>query len=221
MINYADINQLVVFMNEIIFVNYNKIKLLSKYLLDICEILNKLNLPVVWRLPTGLEVHQKYMKKHTKNIRPFKTTRTALALTITDKVSMDTKKQKTALMPNLIHSLDASVLFLLYNSFYKTLFKDTKNVNFYSVHDCYGVSAKYVDTLITILKTIYIELYCDSVYIQKFDQDIIWLIKSSYGESSTSYNDDTRTFNIVKDGSIEKITLPEISNILECKDKPL
>lgn len=159
------------------------------------------------------------MKKYTKNIKPFKHNSTALSLTITDKINMDTRKQKTALMPNLIHSLDASVLFLLYNSFYKTTFKYDKNVNFYSVHDCYGVSAKYVDTLITILKTIYIELYSDSVYIQKFDQDIITLIKSSYGESS--YDDNTRTFKIVNDGIVEYKTLPDISNIIECKDKPL
>lgn len=208
-------------MNEILFVNYSKIKQLSKYLINICEVLNYLDLPVVWRLPTGLEVHQKYMIKHTKNIRPFKTIRTALALTITHKVKMDNKKQKIALMPNLIHSLDASVLFLLYNSFYKTIFKYTNNVNFYSVHDCYGVSAKYVDTLITILKTIYIELYSDSAYIQRFDQDIIRLIMSSYGENSTSYDNKTRTFKIVKNGRDQEIRLPQISDILECKDKPL
>lgn len=124
-------------------------------------------------------------------------------------------------MPNLIHSLDASVLFLLYNSFYKTIFKYDNNVNFYSVQqdDCYGVSAKYVDTLITILKTIYIELYSDSVYIQKFDLDIIKLIQSSYGEDS--YCCDTRTFNITRNDIKECIKLPKISNITECKDKPL
>jgi DNA-dependent RNA polymerase len=219
--NYDDIDLLVKYMNEIIYVNYTKIKLLTKYLVDICQVLNNLNLPVIWRLPTGLEISQKYMKKYTKNIKPFKNLKTALSLTITDNIKIDTRKQKTALMPNLIHSLDASALFLLYNSFYKTVFKETHNVNFYSVHDCYGVTAKYVDTLISILKTIYIELYSDSLYLQKFDEDIIKMILSSYGEDSSSYNKKTRIIKIVKDGNKEDITLPEISNIIECKDKPL
>ena len=100
------------------------------------------------------------MKKHVKQIRPFKNNKTALSLTITDKIKMDTRKQKTAFMPNLIHSLDSSALFLLYNSFYNYINMqssvDDKIVNFYSVHDCYSVSCKYVETLITVLKTIYI-----------------------------------------------------------------
>lgn len=47
LVNYEDINLLVIFMNEILYVNYNKIKLLTKYLVDICEILNALSLPVL------------------------------------------------------------------------------------------------------------------------------------------------------------------------------
>lgn len=165
------------------------------------------------------------MKKYVKQIRPFNNVKTALSLTIIDKIKIDTRKQKTALMPNLIHSLDSSVLFLLYNSFYNNIHMDNsvnnKVVNFYSVHDCYGVSCKYVENLITILKTIYIELYSDSVYLQKFDQDIINYIQSTYGEDSSSYKKETRTITIVKEGKMKTLKLPEISPIIECKDKPL
>ena len=137
------------------------------------------------------------MKKHIKKIQSFKNKDTSISLTFTDKIKIDYKKQKTALMPNLIHSLDSSVLFLLYNSFYAFVDGDNNIVNFYSVHDCYGVSAKYVENLITILKTIYIELYSDSGYIQKFDQDVIKLIQFTYG-TNVKYNDNTRIISTDK-----------------------
>lgn len=47
LVNYDDINRLVIFMNEVLYVNYSKIKLLTKYLVDICGILNNLYLPVI------------------------------------------------------------------------------------------------------------------------------------------------------------------------------
>lgn len=37
------------------------------------------------------------MQKHTKNIKPFKNIKTALSLTITDEVNVDTRKQKKPL----------------------------------------------------------------------------------------------------------------------------
>ena len=73
-----------------------------------------------------------------------------------------------------MHSLDSASLTLLYNSFYKTLKASGNNsVNFYSVHDCYGVSAKYVNVLIQMLRTVYINIYSVNTYIEKFDEDVI------------------------------------------------
>lgn len=45
-VSYDDISLLVKYMNEIIKINYTKIKLLTHYLKDICELLNGLGLPV-------------------------------------------------------------------------------------------------------------------------------------------------------------------------------
>ena len=153
------------------------------------------------------------MKRHSKRVQPFSYLKNSLSLTITDKVKIDKQKQITALMPNLVHSLDATTLALLYNSFYNTVYND--NINFYSVHDCYGVTAKYVGTLINLLKTIYIGLYSDKGYIQKFDQDVINSIITVYGEDKCKYEDKTRTLFINKN----KIVLPELPDVVNSSIK--
>ena len=47
LVNYTDIDLLVKCINEILYINYPKIKLLTKYLKDMAIILNDLNLPIV------------------------------------------------------------------------------------------------------------------------------------------------------------------------------
>ena len=176
--------------------------------MKLLKILNKLNLPIVWRLPHGLMVSKKYMLRHSKKVQPFSYLKSSLTLTITDKVKIDKQKQITALMPNLVHSLDASTLALLYNSFYNYVNND--NVNFYSVHDCYGVTAKYVDILITLLKAVYIDLYSKEGYIQKFDRDIIRSILTAYGEDKCNYDKKYRIIYIGK----KKIVLPSLPDVV-------
>src|ERR1700740_549857 len=121
-------------------------------------------------------ISQKYMQKHTTRIKPFSYLNTSLSLTITDKINIDKQKQISALMPNLVHSLDAASLSLLYNSFYNSIEGD--HINFYSVHDCFGVTAKYIDTLITLLRSVYI--------------DVINYIITFYGEEQCKYDEKTR-----------------------------
>jgi len=111
-------------------------------------------------------------------------------------------------MPNLVHSLDAASLSLLYNSFYKSI--DSDHVNFYSVHDCFGVTAKYIDRLITLLRSVYIAIYSEIDYLEKFDNDVINNIITSYGDDQCSYNENTRIMYVDR----KKIILPPLPNIV-------
>jgi DNA-directed RNA polymerase len=122
---------------------------------------------------------------------------------------MDKNKQITAFMPNFVHSLDSTTLLLLYESFYKTV--DSRTVNFYSVHDCYGVTAKHIDLLISLLRSIYIRLYSDELYIVKFDEEIINFIISSYRIKESDYDKENRIIIVNK----KEHKLPVLSGLIE------
>jgi DNA-directed RNA polymerase len=61
-------------------------------------------------------------------------------------------------MPNLIHSLDANTLIMLRYEFSK-LHSDYNS--FYSVHDCFAVTADKVRDLIILIRSIYTKLYIE------------------------------------------------------------
>ena len=56
---------------ELVHIECPSIKILIDYLTDISKIMSKLDLPIIWRLPTGLTVTQKYLKLKKKAIRPY------------------------------------------------------------------------------------------------------------------------------------------------------
>lgn len=128
---------------------------------------------------------------------------------------MNLTKQKNALMPNLVHSLDAASMLLLYYSLKKTGSKQNY-VNFYSVHDCFGVTADKVELLITLIRNIYIDIYSDNKYIETFDKDFIENIKIHFGgEEKVIYVEDKREIIVDKDKIIKLPKLP--TNSLDVK----
>lgn len=115
------------------------------------------------------------MKTKTTSITPFLHSKSKLNFNITLKDSYDKNKQVRALMPNLIHSLDATSLSLLYNTFSKRY----KNAQFFSVHDCFGTTSEKVFILKTMLASVYTDLYSEDHYLYKFDRDIFTTLISN------------------------------------------
>lgn len=112
-------------------------------------------------------------------------------------------KQRNAAMPNLIHSLDASSIALLYDVYCKEVAN-----NIYTVHDCFAVTADKVDTLINILKGVYLRIYSDDIYIVNLHNYVKETIIKTRGLDS--FTSDGKYININKN----KVLYPTLKDVI-------
>jgi len=189
-INTKDVSLLVSSIKDIITNDFEKIRKLTRYLYNVGKMLNMLELPIVWILPTGLVIKQSYLESKTTVIKPFTHSKIKINLKTNIKDKYSKTKQIRALMPNLIHSLDATSLSLLCNNFYRNF----KGAQFYSVHDCFGTTCDKVPILKTMLASVYTELYSNEPYLKRFDECVLNGIKYS-----TNYTFDSKTRKLYLD----------------------
>lgn len=175
--------------NKIIYVEYPKLKKINSYLKKIAEICSTLNIPIVWALPSGLNVNQYYEESEAIRLKPFTYKKNTFKLAIGNK-KINKAKQIRALMPNLIqlHSLDATSLALLTENFFNC--SNSKVKNLYTIHDCFAVTGNNVEILINIIKFVYVQIYSDNNYLRKFDEGIIESIKLQFGKEV--FNDEKK-----------------------------
>lgn len=196
-LNNFDLNLFISTLEKVFINEFPKLKLLSNYLLNIASICSFLNISITWALPSGLEVKQYYVDSEAIRLKPFKFKKSTYNLKIkTNK--LDKKKQSRALMPNLIHSLDASSLSLILDLFYQNsnhIENFNHKINFFAIHDCFAVTANNIDNLFKFIKLVYIKIYSDDNYLKKFDKGIIESIKNQFGNDSFNHMDNTIKVN--------------------------
>jgi len=183
-------------LNNAIYIDYPKLSALLDYLKTIADISKKLKIPIPWILPTGLVVQQQFYATEKLKVKPFIYTKNMLNLTTINKNKYNDRKQKVALMPNLVHSLDAASLCIVINNYFnqdKFVVNPTpvisntnstnktesisghdvsdswqgtrasnlqeKNINFYSIHDCFAVPCNKMSKIMELLKSAYIIIY--------------------------------------------------------------
>lgn len=194
LISLKDISLLVSSIMFIIHNDFEKIKKLMKYLRNVATILTMLNLPVIWTLPHGLTVKQSYLEVKSVALRPYMYSKVKINMQVVNKNKLNKNHQVRALMPNLIHSLDATSLSLLNNKFNMLYLKENKKLpQFLSVHDCFGTTLDKVDTLKTLLTSVYMEIYSETSYLEIFDKNLIAFI---YETNKEVINKETREVTI-------------------------
>lgn len=184
----------------------------------VAEICSNLNITITWSVPSGLNVHQYYKDTEAIRLKPFRFSKKTFNL-VKFINKLNKAKQIRALMPNLIHSLDASSLALIVDLFFNTnkittsydipnnqitleennsiLINTNKQTNFYSIHDCFAVTANNVEKLVKIIKLVYIKIYSDNNYLREFELGIINSIKAhSHGGGKDSFNNEEKVIII-------------------------
>jgi len=143
-----------------------------------------------------------------KNIRfqPLNFSNKKFLLKIADHNTYDKNKQVRSLMPNLIHSLDATSLIILLHNYF-----DSSNAhNIYAIHDCFASTANNMTKIVELLKISYLSLYGDENYLMKFDKNIRNTIKNQIGDD---FDEDQLKISYSLNNKVINITYPDVNEI--------
>jgi DNA-directed RNA polymerase len=118
---------------------------------------------LTWTTPSGFVVTQKLMKKQTVQVELQLLGRCKLTVAVDDSDKVDKQHHKNATAPNLIHSLDASLLHFSALAFDAPLAL---------IHDSVLCRATDMSTLSTIVRETYMHLFAEHDYLQDFAHQI-------------------------------------------------
>jgi DNA-directed RNA polymerase len=118
---------------------------------------------LTWVTPSGFVVNQKLMKKQTVQVELQLMGRCKLTVATDDSDKVDKQHHKNATAPNLIHSLDASLLHFSALSF---------DAPIALIHDSVLCRATDMDPLSTIVRRTYMHLFAEHDYLLDFAHQI-------------------------------------------------
>jgi len=118
---------------------------------------------LTWVTPSGFVVNQKLMKKQTVQVELQLMGRCKLTVATDDTNKVDKQHHKNATAPNLIHSLDASLLHLSALRF---------NAPIALIHDSVLCRATDMSMLSSIVRETYMHLFAEHDYLRDFAQQI-------------------------------------------------
>jgi len=118
---------------------------------------------ITWTTPSGFSVTQRLMKPDVKNIELQLLGRCQVKVSTGDTDKVDKAHHKNATAPNLIHSLDASLLHLSALRF---------NAPISLIHDSVLCRATDMSVLSDIVRETYMHLFAEHEYLTTFAQQI-------------------------------------------------
>ena len=133
----------------------------SKIIRDKQKIANVVELE--WETPSGFIVHQRIMKKKIEKLNLQLLGRCTMNVATDDPKKVDVVRHKAATAPNLIHSLDASLLHLSTLRF---------NAPIALIHDSVLCRATDMSTLSHLVRETYMELFANNDYLTDFATQI-------------------------------------------------
>jgi DNA-directed RNA polymerase len=118
---------------------------------------------IEWVTPSGFVVHQRLMKKQVERIQLQLLGKCELRVATEDTDEVDLNRHKAATAPNLIHSLDASLLHLAFARF---------EAPFSVIHDSVLCRATDMSILSTVVRETYMHLFAEHDYLRDWAKQI-------------------------------------------------
>ena len=126
------------------------------WLQQIARILAEADRGICWTAPTGFPVVHEYRKAKARRIVTAERTLTVYKEDST--LELKEHSQVNAIVPNLIHSLDAAHMMLTVNRLHQEGLR-----HFAMIHDSYGVHACDVDEMNSVLREEFVRIYSEQV----------------------------------------------------------
>lgn len=125
------------------------------FLQDTALILAKLKHPLRWTSPTGLPVLQRYMDMEKRRVKT-QLGDNLIYLTLHEEKQdiLNVAKQRSAVAPNFVHSLDAAALMFTVRDCLRRGIG-----SFAMIHDSYGTHAADTETLAATLREVFVRLF--------------------------------------------------------------
>ena len=130
---------------------------------EVAKAIDRGETELTWTTPSGFVVTQKLMKKEIVTVKLQLLGRCELEVATQDSDKVDKQHHKNATAPNLIHSLDASLLHLAALRF---------NAPIALIHDSVLCRATDMSMLSSIVRETYMHLFAEHDYLRDFAQQI-------------------------------------------------
>ena len=130
---------------------------------EVAKAIDRGKTELTWVTPSGFVVNQKLMKRKTKEIKLQLHGRCRLKVAVDDSDKVDKQHHKNATAPNLIHSLDASLLHFSALRF---------DAPIALIHDSVLCRATDMSSLSAIVRETYMHLFAEHDYLRDFADQI-------------------------------------------------
>lgn len=169
-LTYKELYNLCSVVYKAFFKIHPQLKSVVEYFKEMAELMTACDCPITWHTPTGLKITQKYVVFDIIKSKGVWQIRDIALKVPTSKI--DRRRQREALMPNIIHSFDASNVVKTVD----ILQKD--NIEIFTIHDCFASHAANIHKVQLAVKMGFIKLYVNRDVLAKFHEGCLTNIEN-------------------------------------------
>jgi DNA-directed RNA polymerase len=214
-LNTKQISALGTAIHSVLYDTFPNLTVLVKYLKDMNRMLKKLKLATIWLSPSGLLIEQRYSPLSERELTTsILGKRKSITIKSPIKDETDLRKQNNAIVPNIVHSFDASNIALLV----KGLTEEYKNINLITIHDCFATNANEVELMVLQVKLAFLSLYSQQSFVESYHQFILDYIRKTGNIIVNNLSDKNGTILSYVETPQERIKIPSVPNFSVDKD---